>query len=157
MEESLRKQAGRRPLQSSPSDLSVACLFHDIAESQYMDLDKTIASLVPDAALIKTHLDKAGTEIFLETWNKLYSDFSGDFFPFSELTLPHESKMFVDCVDKIELHWQTLTYVDKGQLTHARAQDFLDSTFSKLNDLKEEFLFVKVLQEEGLLTRSATS
>ena len=153
LEDSLRLEANMQTLQQSPSELCVAGLFHDIAESQYMDLDKSFTELIPDADLVKVRLDKAGTERFVSNWKKIFSGFSEEFSKLNEFGLPNESKLFVECVDKIELHWQALTYIDKGFINPKRAEPFLKSTFQAIHSMSKRFLFIDKLQEKGLIVK----
>ena len=136
----------------SPGDFCIAGLIHDIAESQYMDFDKRFLDLLPEEARkTKTQADMKGFQNIFNICKRKDFTIAEGLEKFIEHNLSSEAKEFISIIDTLELHWQTLSYLEQGWLSPIRGKPFLESTYKKLLTAREKFLFVQELLKENLV------
>ena len=159
-ENSLREksQPSILPLELSPSDLCAAGLIHDIAESQYMDFDKHLLDLVPEEAKkAKLQADTRGFQNITDIWREKTLVIAEGLERLIETNLSAETKSFINVIDALELHWQTLSYLEQGWLSSTRGKPFLESTYQKLLIASKRFLFLQELLKENLIVNNYNS
>ena len=150
-ENELRRKKKQNLLLLDPSKYCVAGLFHDVAESYYLDFDKNVMDLVPEAKSIKKTAEKRGFNKIKEYWSKKDENISKSMDKLFIENLDQESRLFIELVDKIELHWQTLTYYTNNWISLSNADPFITSTYNFIKKNQDKFIFVENLIKEGLI------
>ena len=153
-ENDLRKKSNQKLLLFDPSEYCVAGLLHDIAESYYLDFDKNLLDLVPEAKTIKNTAETRGFDKIKNFWATKSSNISNNMEKFFIENLDHESKIFIELIDKIELHWQTLTYYKNNWISLENAEPFIHSTYEFILKNKGDFIFIEKLLIEKLIIRN---
>ncbi|OLS19551.1 MAG: hypothetical protein HeimC3_44980 [Candidatus Heimdallarchaeota archaeon LC_3] len=150
-ENDLRSKKKQDLLKLEASKYCVAGLFHDIAESYYIDFDKNVIDLVPEAKSLKKTAETRGFNKILEFWAKKNRNISKNMEKLFIENLDQESKLFIEVIDKIELHWQTLTYYMNNWISLSNAQPFITSTYEFIKKNQEKFNFIENLLKEKLI------
>lgn len=141
-ENGLRRNTNRLLL--DPYRVVILALFHDLSESEYLDIDKSVYNLGIDQNSIKKFLDQfenGANEKFLE---KL-PDFSKNEISKIRMNATEEELMFVKLMDKLELYMQTQAYHEKKWLTQSEKEEFQNKSIEILKEKRENFLFIDKL------------
>ncbi|MHA2104339.1 MAG: HD domain-containing protein [Candidatus Hodarchaeales archaeon] len=150
-ENELRQENNQPLLKKEPQDYCVIGLMHDIAESYYLDLDKNVIDLIPEIKNLKKTAEERGFKKINEFWSNKSEKISKNLDDKFSDALDDESRIFIELIDKLELHWQTITYYKQNWISLLNAEPFLISTFDFLIKNSENFLFINELLKEQLL------
>lgn len=147
----LRVNINKAKLERDPRDYAVIGLMHDIAESYYADIDKNFTELVPEIKDLKIIAEERGFKKFNDYWSKKNRYIDETLNTMHLGNIDQESKKFIELVDKVELHWQTLSYFKQGWISQLNADPFIRSTFKFISEYKKSFLFINELIKENMI------
>lgn len=125
-------------------------LVHDLPESQYLDLDRTIPNLIGNDTFhdFKNEVDEAG-EKKIQTQ---FEDFAKEVFSIElRNILPKmnakesEEDEFVKVLDILELLLQATDYFQKKFISQENVESFIKGTKEKLGEYSDKFLFLPYL------------
>jgi 5'-deoxynucleotidase YfbR-like HD superfamily hydrolase len=150
-ENELRQEKNLPLLKKDPQDYCVIGLMHDIAESYYLDLDKNVTELIPEIKNLKKTAEERGFKKINEFWSNKSEKISKSLDDKFSDTLDDENRKFIDLIDKLELHWQTITYYRQNWISLLNAEPFITSTYSFIIKSGENFLFINELLKEQLV------
>jgi 5'-deoxynucleotidase YfbR-like HD superfamily hydrolase len=150
-ENDLRQDRDFEKLTRDPRDYTVIGLMHDIGEPYYADIDKNFTELVPEIKNLKIKAEERGYKKVNDFWSKKSFNLSEALDTMYLGNLDGESRRFIEIVDKIELHWQTITYYRQGWISKLNADPFIKSTYNFIEKNNDEFLFIKELFAENLI------
>lgn len=156
-ENDLRGKKNIALLNKDPRDYCIIGLMHDLAESYYLDLDKNVLRLIPEIEDLKKKAEERGFKKINEYWSEKSENVSKNLEKQFLETLDEESRIFIELVDKIELHWQTITYFRQNWISLLNAEPFIKSTFRFIHKNKKKFLFIEKLIEEQLVIEDLKS
>ena len=125
-------------------------LVHDLPESQFLDLDKSINGIISKQEFqeFKSRLDKKAEEKIQKDFNQfIKSTFSLSLVnPVPDMNSKQsEEDQFIKLLDSMELYFQTCVYLNKNFISEDLAKPFLTSTLEIINSFAKTFLIISYL------------